>query len=162
MSTPNRIYLRVYLNDHLAGAAAGIALARRALKANRGTPLEELLETLVAELELDKRVLESVMRAHRIPRVVYKQAGAVLGERFGRLKLNGALVRYSPLSRLVELEGLRAGVTVKAAMWETLLAVEGLAPQRESVEEALERARAQTQRLEEPRRRAAEAALVLT
>jgi hypothetical protein len=31
-------FLSIYLNDHLAGSAAGVELARRALSNNRGTP----------------------------------------------------------------------------------------------------------------------------
>jgi hypothetical protein len=41
-------------------------------------------------------------------------------ERVGRLKLNGQLTGYSPLSRLVELEGLALGVTGKLSLWENL------------------------------------------
>ena len=33
-----------------------------------------------------------------------------VAEKAGRLKLNGSLLTYSPLSRLVELEGLSLGV----------------------------------------------------
>jgi hypothetical protein len=32
-------HLRIYLNDHLAGASAGEALAKRCLSNNQGTPL---------------------------------------------------------------------------------------------------------------------------
>jgi hypothetical protein len=38
----------------------------------------------------------------------------------GRLKPNGRLLSYSPLSRVVELEGLTLGVTGKLGMWRAL------------------------------------------
>ena len=44
-----------------------------------------------------------------------KDAGGWLLEKAGRLKLNGQLKGYSPLPRLVELEGLALGVTAKLA-----------------------------------------------
>ena len=45
-----------------------------------------------------------------------------LAEKLGRLKLNGRLLEYSPLSRVIELEGLIAGVNAKVALWRTLAA----------------------------------------
>ena len=41
----------------------------------------------------------------------------------GRLKLNGEIRGYSPLSRLVELEGLETGVAGKRALWQALSSV---------------------------------------
>lgn len=45
---------------------------------------------------------------------------AVLAERAGRLKLNGALLRRSPLSSVIELEGMRLGVEGKTDGWQAL------------------------------------------
>jgi hypothetical protein len=39
------------------------------------------------------------------------------GEKFGRLKPNGQLRGYSPLSRLLEVELLMLGVTGKLRLW---------------------------------------------
>ena len=41
-------------------------------------------------------------------------------ERVGRLKLNGRLVGYSPLSRVLELEALMSGVQAKRGLWQAL------------------------------------------
>lgn len=54
------------------------------------------------------------------PESTLKPVLARAAERVGRLKLNGRVTGYSPLSRLVELEGLVAGVTGKRAMWRAL------------------------------------------
>ena len=48
-----------------------------------------------------------------------------MAEKLGRLKLNGRLRGYSPLSRLLELEGLLIGITGKMALWKTLAELEG-------------------------------------
>jgi hypothetical protein len=43
-----------------------------------------------------------------------------IGEKAGRVKLNGRLIARSPLSDLEELELFRLGVESKAAGWRTL------------------------------------------
>ncbi|MDQ3759392.1 MAG: hypothetical protein M3331_05580 [Actinomycetota bacterium] len=43
-------------------------------------------------------------------------------EKVGRLKPNGQITGYSPLSRVLELEGLAIGVTGKLALWQSLAA----------------------------------------
>jgi hypothetical protein len=112
--------LRIYLNDHLAGAGMGLALARRTLRNNRGTELGDFLERLVREIEEDRATLLEVMRALGVPRSPVKEPAARLLEVVGRLKLNGRLRGYSPLSRVLELEGLRLGVEGKRALWRSL------------------------------------------
>lgn len=112
--------LGIYLNDHLAGSRVGLNLARRTARENRGNPLGEFLATLVPELEEDRAVLLRVMTVLKVPRDTFKDSAAWLAERLGRLKLNGRILRYSPLSRLVELEGLFVGTQGRRAMWRLL------------------------------------------
>jgi hypothetical protein len=50
----------------------------------------------------------------------FKPAGAWVAEKLGRLKPNGQLRGYSPLSRLIELEGLYMGISGKARLWKVL------------------------------------------
>ena len=47
----------------------------------------------------------------------FKVAAAWMAERVGRLKPNGQLTGYSPLSRLIEIEGLLALVRGARSMW---------------------------------------------
>lgn len=47
-------------------------------------------------------------------------------ERLGRLTPNGRLIRYSPLSRFVELEFLTMGIQGKKQLWATLRDLAGL------------------------------------
>ena len=49
-----------------------------------------------------------------------KAALAWAGERAGRLKPNGQLKGYSPLSRVLELETLSVGIAGKLALWQSL------------------------------------------
>ena len=81
-----------------------------------GPPLAEIC----AELEAEREILATLMEDLDIRRDPLKPAAAWAAEKVGRLKLNGQLTGYSPLSRLVELEGLLIGMTGKRQMWEAL------------------------------------------
>jgi hypothetical protein len=110
--------LAIYLNDHLAGATLGLELARRLLGSNQGDPeFGPALAEICAEIESDRETLETVMNRLGVGRSKLKPLAAILGERVGRLKLNGRLRGYSPLSRLDELEILQLGVAGKHRLW---------------------------------------------
>jgi hypothetical protein len=109
--------LRIYLNDHLAGATFGRALVRRAASENPDGELGLFLAGLRREIEEDLKTLQRVMRCVRAPANPAKRLAAAVVERGGRLKLNGSLRDYSDLSRLVELDGLAGGIIGKQALW---------------------------------------------
>lgn len=115
-------YLAIYLNDHFAGAAGGVELVRRLHASNRedetfGPPLARLQ----GEIEAKRIVLERLIEQLGISRNRLKPAGAWAMEKLGRLKLNGQLRGYSPLSRLLELEGLAMGLSGQLGLWRTLI-----------------------------------------
>ena len=113
--------LNIYLADHLAGANVGRELAKRCLSNNKGTELGDYLENrLIPAIRSDKETLERIMDSIGAPRAQWKQAGALVAERVGRLKLNGQIRGYSPLSRLLELEGLCLGIEGKLSLWRAL------------------------------------------
>ena len=112
--------LDIYLNDHLAGATVGVELSRRAAMSNRGTPVGEFLERLHREIAEDRRTLLAVVRALDADTSPAKPACGWIAEKAARLKLNGRLRGYSPLSRLIELEGLETGVAGKRSLWQAL------------------------------------------
>ncbi|PTL78014.1 hypothetical protein [Vitiosangium sp. GDMCC 1.1324] len=116
----NVALLRIYLNDHLAGSTVGVELANRTRSENAGNPLGQYLDVLLGELREDRELLLSVMVALGVPRDPVKVGVAWLGEKLGRLKLNGQWVGYSPLSRVVELEGLCLGTEGRLGLWQTL------------------------------------------
>jgi hypothetical protein len=154
--------LSIYLNDHLAGATIGVELARRAARENAGSPLGTFLSgTLLPEIEEDRETLRSLMARLGIPRSRPKAALAWAAEKVGRLKLNGEWRRYSPLSRLLELEGLAAGIEAKGAMWVSLERARDTDARLQELDlgRLVERAESQRERLEEHRQAAAAAAL---
>ena len=114
--------LPIYLNDHLALATAGRDLARRTAKQNAEGEFGAFLVPFAGAVEADLKQLEDVMERLGVKRDPVKAGATWLGEKLGRLKLNGRLVSYSPLSRVIELEGLMAGSRARATLWRTLAA----------------------------------------
>ena len=112
--------LATYLNDHLGGSAGGVDLARRLCRSNRGTKYGPPLEEVAQQVEEDVDRLRDIMARFDVDEDRIKQVAASTAEKVGRLKLNGQLLGYSPLSRMVELEGMMLGVTGKLALWVVL------------------------------------------
>ena len=154
-------FLAIYLNDHLAGATAALEVVRRSISSNEGTETGNFLSGLAEEIQADREALVDVMRRLGVGQDRVKLAGAWLAEKVGRLKLNGQLTGYSPLSRLVELESLKLGVTGKLVLWRSL---EHISRSDEVLAEVdfdrlAKRAEEQLEELERMRLRAVERAL---
>ena len=150
--------LGIYLNDHLAGATAGLELARRVAGAGQVPAPPAELRQFAQEVAEDRDTLLRIMGTLGLPVRSYKVWAAWAGEKAGRLKPNGHLTTRSPLSNLEELELLRLGVEGKAAGWRTLRALADRDGRLEAgqLDELISRARRQADFLEESRIRAAE------
>jgi hypothetical protein len=118
---PGDSYLAIYLNDHLGGATGGLELARRVSRENPHGELGAFLRRLATEIAEDREELMRIMEVLDVGKDRTKVAGGWAAEKVGRLKPNGKLMGYSPLSRVLELEGLIAGVNGKLALWHSLL-----------------------------------------
>jgi hypothetical protein len=149
-------YLSIYLNDHLAGATVGVELSKRAASANEDTDYGAHLSELAHEIAEDRASLERLMERLDVKKDRVKTTGAFIGEKFGRLKPNAHLTSYSPLSRVIELEGLSLGVTGKLGLWKALLAIADQDDRldAEELHALVERAEAQQRGLEQYRLRA--------
>ena len=113
-------YISIYLNDHAAALTALRNVAARSQRANRGTDLGDYLAAVVEELETARREVARIMDELGVRRSPFKTAAAWAAEKIGRLKLNGHIVSYSPLSRVLELEGLSAGTDIERRAWAAL------------------------------------------
>jgi len=114
-------YLAIYLNDHLAGAALGVELARRLRSSNSGdAEFGAPLARICGEIEEDRETLIRLTDRLGIKRDQIKPALAKVAERLGRLKPNGHWRTYSPLSRVLELEVLASGIGGKMQLWNAL------------------------------------------
>jgi hypothetical protein len=153
--------LGIYLNDQLALGVAGRELARRAQRENAGTELGVFLHGLAGEVTEDVETLERIMERLGVPLSPVKRPLALIAERVGRLKPNGRVRGYSPLSRFLELESLALGLEGKKVLWSNL---RDFAPLRGQLGDTdfdalIERAQRQRDELEPHRVEAARAAL---
>jgi hypothetical protein len=137
--------LRIYLQDHHAASAGGVALASRALGPHH---------PLAKQIARDREALERVMRELSIAPNAIKVGMVRVAERVGRLKLNGRILKRSPLSSVIELETLVVGVRGKEALW-TALQRAGISLEHVDLHALVESARAQGAELEKLRLSAA-------
>lgn len=154
-------YLAIYLNDQLALGVAWREVARRSQRANAGTEVGAALERVATGIAEDVETFEEIMRRLGIRRSPVKPHLAVAAERAGRLKLNGHLRRYSPLSRFEELDFLAMGIDGKKLLWASLRDLAGFRERLPDVDfdALIERAQQQRDDLEPHRAAAGRAAL---
>jgi hypothetical protein len=153
--------LGIYLNDHLAGATGGVELARRAAAARRQESVGDALLRFAADVAADRAALLEIMTTLGVPVRAYKVCAGWIGEKAGRLKLNGRLLGRSPLSSLEELEMMCLGVAGKVAGWRTLRVLADTDPRLDCgrLDELIARGDSQLKLLEDLRVRAARSAL---
>jgi hypothetical protein len=133
--------LRIYLQDHLASATGAVELAKRAHGANRTSDFGPGLAEARDHVFDERAVLLEVMRRLGVERDRIKEGAAWAAEKAGRLKLNGRVRGYSPLSRVVELEGLALLLLGQRRMWEALAQATAGDPRMAGVDAAARAAR---------------------
>jgi hypothetical protein len=158
--TPVSKYLATYLNDHLGAGTAGVELVRRAARENEGSQLGTFLAELAVEIAADRDTLVTIMGELGVKPDRAKVAAGWTAEKVGRLKPNAQLRGYSPLSPLVELEGLLVGIQGKLALWRALAEIaDAVGLERTRLEELAARAESQQVDVERHRLEVARGAL---
>jgi hypothetical protein len=154
-------FLGIYLKDQLALGVLWRELARRSQHNNRETELGAALDRVATGIAEDVEIFRTIMRRLGIRPDPVKTGLAFGAERLGRLKLNGRLTGYSPLSRFEELEFLTMGIEGKKQLWVTLRDLAKLAARLPDVdfERLIDRAEGQRAELEPFRVRAGVEAL---
>ncbi|WP_082526297.1 hypothetical protein [Kitasatospora sp. MBT63] len=154
--------LSIYLNDHLTGAFGGAALARRMADTHPDSRRAAELRHLARDVEQDRDDLVRIMNSLAVPVRHYRTWLGLVGERIARLKPNGTLTRRSPLSDLIELEGMRAGVEGKTALWQAVRAIADNDPRLDpgDLDRLIQRAAEQTRTLSRWHRVVSEEVLV--
>lgn len=150
--------LATYVEDHLAGAAAGVELLEALCAQHQGEPTGTLAGRLLPEVEADRRTLERIARALDAGSVL-KEAGAWLAEKVSRLKLHRDA--KGVLGTFEALEAMSLGVLGKRALWRALAVAAATDPRLAGIDFDGLAASAERQHalLEEERLRAAAAAL---
>jgi hypothetical protein len=141
--------IHVYLNDHLAGATAGLELVKQAAERHDGD-LGEFFAQLADEIAGDHNTLTSLMDqmgAHASgAKEVLAKAGSVVSE----TKFSGESMDDPEFGTFLTLETLSIGVEGKLCMWKALKVVEDEYPELKSVDidTLTERAQSQRDRIE--------------
>lgn len=112
--------LAIYVRDHLAGAAGGLALVRRAAGTAQHPAHRRELRRLAREVAGDVDALRRCASGLGIERSRSREALAIGAEWVGRGKLNGQLLGRSPLSPLIEVEALILAATGQESCWRVL------------------------------------------
>jgi hypothetical protein len=112
--------LSLYLQDHHAGATAGVRLARRCAQRAERSEGGRALAGVAGEIEEDLQALERIMAALEVTPSRAKDAAGRVGELLSRLKPNGRMRGEPAMQRLHELEALSLGIAGKLALWEAL------------------------------------------
>ncbi len=141
--------LGVYINDHLTGSTGGLALARRAASNSTDPERTGMWNKLASELDEEREILKRVRNRIGASPNLPKYLLAWAGEKAGRLKLNGFLVRKSDLGQMLELEMLLLGVTGKLALWRALIRLDDPRLKEFDFEGLSQQAEAQRSRLEQ-------------
>lgn len=160
MTATNEL-LETYLNDHLAGATAGVDLAREIASDTEGTPVAAVMKQLGDDIEADRKVLEGLISSLGFGQHTVKQAAAWMAEKMSRLRLNRVSAGSHQLALMMSFEMLWMGVGGKLCLWQALeeIAPKELAVAALDLATLVNRAVAQQQLLERYRRAVAPAAL---
>jgi hypothetical protein len=149
--------LSIYLQDHFAGASAGVSLARRVAQSNGETGAATVLRDVAGEVAADRETLKRLMHDLGVNPSSTKNLVASLAERAARLKPNGRIGGNKAYHQLHELELLSLGIAGKMALWESLQAA-GI-DSAVDLDALTDRARDQRRRVEQQRLTCAREAL---
>lgn len=138
--------IEVYLNDHLAGATAGVNLVEQAADRHRSDAMGEFFAPLAADIKADLATLEKLMVDLNVDKSASKMALAEVGSKLAAPKFSAEGAGNEHLGDFVTLETLSIGVEGKRCMWVALQTVADAYPVLQAMDlDALE-SRAQSQR----------------
>jgi hypothetical protein len=109
--------LAIYLRDHHALLIALRELAHRMSSVTRTEELRTFAAEVGRIVDDDRVCLEALLRRLDSAPSRTRQVAVWSAEKLGRLKLNGRVLRPSPLSAVTELEGCRLLLESNRALW---------------------------------------------
>jgi hypothetical protein len=156
----NKDPLHVYLNDHLAGATAGVDLVKTAAGNHEGE-LGEFFVGLADAISADYHTLTSLVDQMNVHASGAKEAFAKIGSDVSSAKFSGESVDDPQFGTFLTLETLSIGVEGKKCMWTALKAVAGEHPELTAldIDTLIERAQSQRDGIESKRLELAGSAL---
>ncbi len=123
--------LGIYLQDHLAVLRGAVELGNRVRAEHDAHWAQGAAQGFLTMVLDDRKELLRAARALSVEPSLVKEAGAWLGEKLGRLKLNGRISSRSPLSIVLELEAMCLLVAHGEALWRALEPIAAARPELE-------------------------------
>ena len=115
--------LATYLNDHLAGAVAGMELIDHIVKLYAGQPGERVAIHVRDSIAADRKDLDSLMARLEITQSAPRKAAAWVFEKFAEIKVKLDDLQEGSLRRLERWEALSVGIEGKRLLWVSLASV---------------------------------------
>lgn len=112
--------LDTYLNDHLAGATAGVNLSAIAAEEHKQDDHGQFFGQLASDIKADLATLQTLMADLAVDTSATKTAAAEIGSKVMKPKFTGD---DDDLNAFVTLETLSIGVEGKCCMWKSLKTV---------------------------------------
>ena len=120
--------LVLYLDDHLAGAAAGLRLAERLARD------DHRLDEVRRQISEDRATLYAMLRRFGAGPSVVKPIGARIVELASRVRLGRRSGPTGPVNLLLQLEALSMGIEGKRHLWRSLLEIVSIEPRLDAAE----------------------------
>lgn len=154
--------LETYLNDHLAGATAGVNLAKMAAEEHKSDEHGAFFGEIASEISADYDTLQELMTSLGVQESATKSAAAEIGSKLMAPKFTAG--DDDELNAFVTLETLSIGVEGKICMWKALKTIEdsNAAFKQFDIDDLLARGESQRERIEGERQKMAPRALAHT
>jgi hypothetical protein len=115
--------LHTYMNDHLAGALAGVTILERLIAATEEAAEQQALGDLLVEIQEDRGTLQYLLERSGGHRSAWRKASGWVGATATAVKLRMDDPGGHRLSRFEALEMLALGILGKRALWRALAAL---------------------------------------
>ena len=154
--------LETYLNDHFAGATAGVNLAKMAAEEHKSDEHGAFFGEIASEISTDYDTLQELMTSLGVQESATKGAAAEIGSKLMAPKFTAG--DDDELNAFVTLETLSIGVEGKICMWKALKTIEdsNAAFKQFDIDDLLARGESQRERIEAERQKMAPRALAHT
>ena len=151
--------LDTYLNDHIAGAIAGVNLAKMAAEEHQTDEHGPFFSEIYAAIQADFDTLQQLAKSLGVDESASKSALAEIGSKVMAPKFTGG--EDDELNAFVTLETLSIGIEGKVCMWKALKTVESeyAAFKEFDIDELVARGISQREKIEEQRQKVAPLAL---
>jgi hypothetical protein len=144
------VHLSTYLNDHLAGAVAGVSIIEAVIEHIADQQDAETLDQVKREIEEDKVELERLISSLDIDESTFRKTTGWISEKMAEIKLRFDDPAAGGLFVFEALEALSLGIEGKRSLWTLLSAASETNSKLRSVDykQLIKRAEDQRERVE--------------